>query len=616
MADAAIPMVEMADEPEEVAPVEFSLGARLGLRLPVEAPLRSPKFKPNLSLAFIPTRESDEEDDSDADDDTTLFPEPADEEDTGALEAKWKAKRLALTTGAQEKSNEKRASYEVTADGILRTDMYELRKTGFKRTTMLTTKLRGGAMVDLSGLSANATSSKRVAMGKLSSATLEQMGVLGRGASGQVVKSLHVPSMTVVALKSIDVSEKGRRDQFVHELFELDTLDCPHIVEFCGAYYEEGHVFLALEFMDRGALDSIVRNVAMEGERRPTKGPLPPHRRLHEKVISSIMKQILMGLDYLHKSNKLHRDIKPGNMLASADGCLLDGTMVLLADGTERPCEQVKAGDELLGVDSPAAIVELVQPSMPRPEVWEITHHHPRRSYTVSSEHRLTMQNHRSPCVAISQADDRWRLRVGWMTTDGEWIEKQHMVDRLQEDGPMDHDNEEVPIFTNEDEMRLLQADEDITALAVDSVMPMDGLALKPLVQVVASLPRASVLLRARLIAIARALFLGDRSQYLLRGEYFEITPVRLAARWKALRMDPDEHGQSRAMAGGVLLPIDEEKKEKEAASLDAQDAATRTGAVVSISPYSDCQHASIKPGVPVACVYQVSARSISRWDF
>lgn len=260
------------------------------------------------------------------------------------------------TAKTQASRVDKRKSYEVTSDGTFRTSLYELRKTGFKRTTMLTQKLlqrrkaetEGGSASDAAGAegaaagsnaiagdSASATAppaapavsyrtSKGFGAGKLSSLTLEQMGILGRGASGQVTKCLHAPTMSVVAVKSIDVTERSRRNQLAQELFELDTLSCESLVEFMGAYYEEGHVFLVLEFMDRGAMDSIVRRLA-DGD-NPAKLPLgapkpPPRETLSEPVLSNCFRQILSGLDYLHSQQKIHRDVKPGNFLLNHHGC-------------------------------------------------------------------------------------------------------------------------------------------------------------------------------------------------------------------------------------------------------------------------------------------------------
>ena len=41
---------------------------------------------------------------------------------------------------------------------------------------------------------------------------------------------------------------------------------------------------------------------------------------LHEPCIAAIMKSTLLGLDYFHAQNQIHRDIKASNLLVSEDG--------------------------------------------------------------------------------------------------------------------------------------------------------------------------------------------------------------------------------------------------------------------------------------------------------
>jgi len=41
---------------------------------------------------------------------------------------------------------------------------------------------------------------------------------------------------------------------------------------------------------------------------------------LEENLIAAIMKQTLSALEYLHKNNHIHRDVKAGNLLIDKDG--------------------------------------------------------------------------------------------------------------------------------------------------------------------------------------------------------------------------------------------------------------------------------------------------------
>lgn len=73
---------------------------------------------------------------------------------------------------------------------------------------------------------------------------------------------------------------------------------------FYGAFYEDGTVKLGLEYMNRGSLQSVVHEFG----------------GLNEIVLSNVIRQVLLGLLHLHSNKKLHRDIKPGNMLCNHRG--------------------------------------------------------------------------------------------------------------------------------------------------------------------------------------------------------------------------------------------------------------------------------------------------------
>ena len=213
----------------------------------------------------------------------------------------------------------KRASFEVTAEGVLKTKAFAIGKSGFRRTdTDLTTPTTPNApqlpnplastSSPLSLSQHNNAPSPAVARPHLdiTDDTILEMGLLGRGAGGKVLKSLHKPSLTVVALKCIDVSDKNKRAQLLKELKELDTEYSAHIVAFYGAYYKDltCTVQLGLEYMNRGSLQHIVHEFGA----------------LHELALTHVVKQSLLGLLHLHTHRKLHRDIKPGNILANHFG--------------------------------------------------------------------------------------------------------------------------------------------------------------------------------------------------------------------------------------------------------------------------------------------------------
>jgi Protein kinase domain len=90
---------------------------------------------------------------------------------------------------------------------------------------------------------------------------LVDMGfMIGQGRGGSVRKVLHQPTDQYLALKVIamDVTEDMRK-QIILELRTLHESSHPSIVSFFGGFYQEGSVYLALEYMDCGSLLDLVK---------------------------------------------------------------------------------------------------------------------------------------------------------------------------------------------------------------------------------------------------------------------------------------------------------------------------------------------------------------------
>ena len=134
---------------------------------------------------------------------------------------------------------------------------------------------------------------------------LEMAQVIGRGSSSYVQHAVHKPTGTQVALKVINMFDKGKRDQLMQEIATLYDAACPSIIGFYGAFYREGTISIALEFMDGGSLANMTHQL----------GPI------EEPVLAHIAFQIVFGLAYLKRTLKrVHRDIKPSNVLINSQG--------------------------------------------------------------------------------------------------------------------------------------------------------------------------------------------------------------------------------------------------------------------------------------------------------
>lgn len=128
--------------------------------------------------------------------------------------------------------------------------------------------------------------------------------IIGRGSSSYVQRAVHKPSGTPLALKVLNMFEKGKRDQLIKEIQALYNANCDCLVSFYGAFHREGAITIALEYMDGGALSDVLKAV----------GTIP------ESVLANMTFQILWGLGYLKHEKRLHRDLKPSNLLVNSKG--------------------------------------------------------------------------------------------------------------------------------------------------------------------------------------------------------------------------------------------------------------------------------------------------------
>ena len=152
----------------------------------------------------------------------------------------------------------------------------------------------------------------------LSKEDLFTLGVIGKGQNGQVLKAIHLPSLTRVALKSVYAHDRSTRHQLLHELTAYLLFDSPFLVSFLGAYYEHDVIILATEFADHGSLQRFVQD----------HGPLKTRPRVFKQVAF----QCVAGVKHMHDRHHLHRDIKPDNFLCDHEGRVKVSDFGLLKD--------------------------------------------------------------------------------------------------------------------------------------------------------------------------------------------------------------------------------------------------------------------------------------------
>lgn len=91
-----------------------------------------------------------------------------------------------------------------------------------------------------------------------------------------------------------------------HEISVMRTLNNENIVRYLGSSIEENVFNIFLEYVPGGSIASLIRKFS----------------KLNEKIIRLYTKQILLGLEYLHSHQIIHRDIKGANILVDNKGVI------------------------------------------------------------------------------------------------------------------------------------------------------------------------------------------------------------------------------------------------------------------------------------------------------
>jgi len=157
--------------------------------------------------------------------------------------------------------------------------------------------------------------------------------VIGRGGMGVVYKAMDTALEKIVALKMMDpnlAQDESFLKRFRSEAKALAKLENPHIVNVYAFRETEYGLFIVMEYVDGMTLaDKITKG-----------GPIPWRKAL------PIFQQILRGLGHAHQAGVLHRDIKPRNILITADDSvkIMDFGLAKIMQASDVTVTQTRAG--------------------------------------------------------------------------------------------------------------------------------------------------------------------------------------------------------------------------------------------------------------------------------
>ncbi|KXJ82983.1 hypothetical protein RP20_CCG010025 [Aedes albopictus] len=136
---------------------------------------------------------------------------------------------------------------------------------------------------------------------------MQDLGELGSGTSGHVVKMRHNPSGAVIAVKQM--RRTGNDEENKRIIMDLDVVlkseNCRYIVKCLGCFITDADVWICMELM----------TTCFDKLQKKSKKPVP------ERILGKVTVATVNALAYLKDNhNVIHRDVKPSNILIDDRG--------------------------------------------------------------------------------------------------------------------------------------------------------------------------------------------------------------------------------------------------------------------------------------------------------
>ncbi|KAH9856962.1 hypothetical protein C2E23DRAFT_721053 [Lenzites betulinus] len=137
--------------------------------------------------------------------------------------------------------------------------------------------------------------------------------LIGAGSFGKVYLGMDAATGLLMAVKQVELPtgsapneerKKSMLSALEREIELLQDLQHENIVQYHSSCIDDDHLNIFLEYVPGGSVTSLLRN----------------YGAFEEPLVRNWVRQILLGLNYLHERDIIHRDIKGANMLVDNKG--------------------------------------------------------------------------------------------------------------------------------------------------------------------------------------------------------------------------------------------------------------------------------------------------------
>ncbi|XP_030023427.2 serine/threonine-protein kinase Nek8 [Manduca sexta] len=163
---------------------------------------------------------------------------------------------------------------------------------------------------------------------------LKVLKTIGKGTYGDVYLCENVKDNNLTIVKDIELNFKiqNHNKDIANEVKILSSIKHPNIINFYNYYYTDKHVMISMEYATCGNLAEFMYQ----------KCP----NLIKQKEILFYFCQVLLGVNYIHKLNIIHRDLKAENILLTGKY----GVLVKIGDfGISKMLASVKKTSTVIG---------------------------------------------------------------------------------------------------------------------------------------------------------------------------------------------------------------------------------------------------------------------------